>query len=385
MQTIAGIHYNFSLSDKFWTLYQRQLDSPLSLQDFKTDQYFNLIRNFRRYSWLLIYLFGASPAVCKSFLHNNGNHGLESFDDKTLYAPYGTSLRMGDLGYTSQAQAALYISYNNLQEYAEGLTRAINTPYSPYEKFSRPDGRPVQVNTGILQIENEFYSTIRPKRVVPSGKRPVKVLSEQGVEYIEVRCLDLNPFLPIGIDEEQIHFLDSFLIFCLLRSSPPSDREEYNEIENNLRLVVQSGRKPGLLLHQGGAEISLRDWAGEILGEVDSIAEVLDSISGNGCHRHSARVQQDKIDDPESTPSAKVLQRMRELETTFFRFAMNQSLANSDYFRHRKLEEPVMDQFRQASEQSVQDALELEKNDTEDFETYLELLNESQKMDGAPA
>src|SRR5690606_13124270 len=107
-------------------------------------------------------------------------------------------------------------------------------------------------NSSILQIENEFYSTIRPKRVSHSGVRPVRMLREQGVEYIEVRLLDLNPFLPVGIDEEEIHFLNCFLLFCLLRDSPLSDRSEYREIDANLQAVVRRGRDPVLCLQQQG-------------------------------------------------------------------------------------------------------------------------------------
>jgi glutamate--cysteine ligase len=223
MQTISGIHFNFSLPDAFWPLYHELLGSTQTIPEFRTDQYFGLIRNFRRYSWLLVYLFGASPALCSSFVRNRPNHGLENYDDKgTLYLPYGTSLRMGDLGYTSKAQAGLYISYNSLQQYADGLLQAIKTPYPPYGNFATADGSPAQINSNVLQIENEFYSTIRPKRITPPGKRPVHILRTEGVQYIEVRCIDLNPFMAVGIDAETMHFLNAFLLYCLLRESPPS-------------------------------------------------------------------------------------------------------------------------------------------------------------------
>ena len=251
MQTIAGIHYNFSLPESFWTLYHEMNKSDLPLQSFITEKYFSLIRNFRRYSWLLIYLFGASPAICKSFVRNRPDHGLEKYDDNTLFMPYGTCLRMGDLGYTSKAQANLTVSYNSLEEYTHDLTQAIREPYPPYEKFAPEtdeagNKKYKQVNSSILQIENEFYSTIRPKRNAPSGTRPVAALSKSGVEYIEVRCLDLNPFHSVGIDEEQIQFLNSFLIFCLLRQSPPSDKNELREIDSNLKAVIMRGRDPEL-------------------------------------------------------------------------------------------------------------------------------------------
>ena len=377
MQTIAGIHFNFSLPDSFWNLYHELLESDQSLKDFKTAQYFNLIRNFRRYSWLLLYLFGASPAVCKSFIRDSDDHGLEAYDEGTLYHPYATCLRMGDLGYTSDAQADLYVSYNSLDEYARNLTDAIKKPYPPYSKFAPENGEFKQLNDSILQIENEFYSTVRPKRAAPAGQRPVNVLKRDGVEYIEVRCLDLNPFLPVGIDEAQIRFLNSFMTFCLLRKSPPSDCNEYREIESNLKTVVNRGREPGLMLKQKGKDIPLQDWASEILGEVLYIAGLLDRINNEQEHVQATQDQIDKVNDSSLTPSARVLQRMQDMDTPYFIFAMNQSLANSDYFRSLPLDENLMAKMDQESVQSNRDREAIEEADDIDFASYLATMNAS--------
>jgi glutamate--cysteine ligase len=377
MQTIAGIHYNFSLPDEFWELYRDITGAQQELQDFKTEQYFRLIRNFRRHSWLLLYLFGASPALCKSFVQHRPAHGLEELDEHSLYAPYATSLRMGDLGYTSKAQAGLHISYNSLDEYATGLLNAIKIPYEPYSQFRGEHGEPVQLNSSILQIENEFYSTIRPKRVSHSGVRPVHMLREQGVEYIEVRLLDLNPFLPVGIDEEEISFLNAFLLFCLLRDSPLSDRGEYREIDANVQAVVRRGRDPALRLQQHGQARPLNEWATEILGEVEAIAAVLDQVNAAGLHGKAVQAQRAKVQDPELTPSAKVLRRIRELKTSYFRFAMNQSLANSDYFRARKLDAATTGEFERMTAESLEAQRQIEASDDVDFATYLDRLNQS--------
>ncbi len=376
MQTIAGIHFNCSLPDAFWPLYHNLLGSTQTPSEFKTDQYFALIRNFRRHSWLLIYLFGASPALCRSFVKNNPNHGLDSFDDSTLYMPYATSLRMGDLGYTSKAQAGLHISYNSLNQYADGLLKAIKTPYPPYANFATTDGTPAQINSNVLQIENEFYSTIRPKRVTPSGKRPVHILRAEGVEYIEVRCIDLNPFMPVGIDAEMMTFLSTFLVFCLLRSSPPSEREQYQEIDTNFQAVVKQGRNPALMLSRKGKAISLKDWAGKILDEMQKIAKLLDSINGNSASTAATLAQVAKVANSALTPSAMVLQRMRELKTGYFRFAMNQSLASSDYFRGLQLPAATRAEFQRMSTASAGEQAAMEQSDTADFATYLKKLNE---------
>ena len=177
MQTISGIHYNWSLPDV------------------NSDAYFGLIRNFRRQAFLLLYLFGASPAVCSTFVAGR-QHQLQSLNAHTMYLPYATSLRMGRLGYQSEAQASLAVSYNSLEGYGNSLEDALTRRYPPYEAIGvrGPDGAYRQLDTSLLQIENEFYGTIRPKRVIHSGERPLHALRERGVEYVEVRLMDLDPF-----------------------------------------------------------------------------------------------------------------------------------------------------------------------------------------------
>ncbi|MDR2212157.1 MAG: glutamate--cysteine ligase [Pseudomonadales bacterium] len=371
MQTIAGIHYNFSLPDEFWTLYGKLIGNSAAPQAFITDRYFAVIRNFRRYSWLLLYLFGASPALCKSFVRDNPRHGLDDYDANSLYLPYATSLRMGDLGYTSEAQASLHISYNSLEEYTSGLYQAIKTPYPPYANFRDPDGSPAQLNSNLLQIENEFYSSIRPKRIPRQGQRPVQALRELGVEDLEVRCLDLNPFLPVGIDEETMRFLNCFLLFCLLHESPPGSEEQDRELDRNKMLVVKQGRDPDLMLQRKGQSISLRDWAREILTQVAAIAQFLDTLSGEHEHAAATEVQFARVNDPQLTPSARVLERMRELKTSYFRFAMNQSLANSDYFRALKLNAATGERLERMAHDSLAKQEALEAADTLDFAAYL--------------
>lgn len=374
MQTIAGIHYNFSLSDDFWLLYQELNQSKQNLQDFKTEQYFHLIRNFRRYSWLLIYLFGASPAVCKSFLKNNQDHNLETFDDHTYYMPYGTSLRMGDLGYTSAAQSDLLISYNSLDEYVDGMHKAINTPYPPYAEFDKLSTEPQQINSNVLQIENEFYSTIRPKRVSKNGKRPIHSLKQEGVEYIEVRCLDLNPFLPVGIDETQINFLNTFLLFCLFRKSPASSIEQNLEIQKNFSAVVSEGRCPDLKLTQGNEEILLSTWANEILKETKEVARFLDKNCNRSIHSKAVDAQSAKVKDSDLTPSAQVLAQMRKKSIPYFPFAMEESQKTAAYFK-KPLPAEKIAHFKSVTEKSNRDREKLEQDNKLSFEEFLKQSN----------
>jgi glutamate--cysteine ligase len=218
MQCIAGIHYNFSLPEALWSVLQADEGDDRPQQDYQSWRYIALIRNFRRYSWLLMYLFGASPALDASFMRGR-SHQLEQLDEDTLYLPWATSLRMSDLGYQSNAQAGLTPCYDDLPSYTSSLHQAVSTPYPEYAALGIKDanGNWQQLNTNVLQIENEYYSNIRPKRVTASGERPLHALRARGIQYIEVRCLDINPFLPLGIDVTEARFLDAFLLFCAWR------------------------------------------------------------------------------------------------------------------------------------------------------------------------
>jgi glutamate--cysteine ligase len=253
MQTISGIHYNFSVPEELWGVIAAIYDTA-DTRAFRDDAYFGLIRNFRRHSWLLIYLFGASPSLCKSFVKGR-RHDLENLDEGSLYLPYGTSIRMGGLGYQSDAQSSLHVSYNSLPDYARTLRDALTRPYPAYERIGvKVAGEYRQLSSALLQIENEFYGTIRPKRTIHRGQRPLSALTSGGVEYVEVRCLDLNPFLPVGIGAPEIRFLDLFLLHCLLSHSPPDSRAESRELAANQRTIVEAGRKPGLELTRGADE-----------------------------------------------------------------------------------------------------------------------------------
>ncbi|HZE90652.1 MAG TPA: glutamate--cysteine ligase, partial [Rhizobacter sp.] len=241
MQTISGIHYNWSLPGV------------------SNEQYFSLIRNFRRHSFLLLFLFGASPAVCSSFVKGRP-HELQPLADQSLYMPHGSSLRMGRLGYQSDAQASLSVSYNSLEGYGASLQDALTRPYPPYDAIGvcNPGGEYNQLATSLLQIENEFYGTIRPKRVIYPGERPLHALRERGVEYVEVRCMDLDPFEPVGIGASTMRFLDQFLLHCLLADSPPDTPREIAAIGGNQHAAAARGREPNLKLNRNEKLVTLR-------------------------------------------------------------------------------------------------------------------------------
>jgi glutamate--cysteine ligase len=384
MQSIAGLHFNFSIDDKFWAALKETIgNEEQSLQDFKSEQYFALIRNFRRYSWLLMYLFGASPCLDQSFVEQQ-EHSLDQFDDKgTLYKPYATSLRMGDLGYHNNAQSELNICFNNLENFTQTLGQAINTSYPPYEELGiTRDGKYLQINTNILQIENEYYSSIRPKRSTLSGETPRHALTERGVEYIEVRCLDLNPFLPLGISEKQIDFMDTFLMFCLLQDSPVINSEECDSLDENFNLAVNEGRRPGLELNDRQTKRSITEWGQSLLNEMKVIAEILDTDNKDNRYTLALREQENKLLSPELTPSAQVLTVMQKESLSWLEMAGELSKKHQQVLQPtQKLQSPpklkstnesnTSDDFQAQARKSFEEAHDIKSKDTISFDEFL--------------
>ncbi len=375
MQAIAGIHYNFSMPEAYWDLTWQGAGRPGKKADYITERYLGLIRNFRRYSWLLIYLFGASPAVCASFLKGRDNHGLQAFDDeaKSLYLPYGTALRMGDLGYNSAAQKNLNVCYNSLDNYVQTLTAAIMQSHPAYQDIPTGQGGDYQqLNDSLLQIENEFYSPIRPKRVARSGEAPLCALVRGGIEYIEVRCVDVSPFSPVGLDPEQMRFLDTFLLYCLLEESPPCDDDEQAVQDANLEAVVSCGRQPGLRLNSGTEKVPLDQWGRTLLSAMHPIAALLDTAHDSVRYSASLEHQLAKVEDPELTPSARVLREMRERKLPFFKVALAYSEQWANYFRERPLAAEAQIAFEEETRHSQQAQRDIEQRDEASFEQYLD-------------
>ncbi|RZA06508.1 MAG: glutamate--cysteine ligase [Moraxellaceae bacterium] len=382
MQTIAGIHYNFSMPDDFWLELQRQQGDTQSLQNFKTERYFGLIRNFRRYFWLLVYLFGAAPAVCNSFVEGR-KHRLQSFgnDPRTQYLPFATSLRMGDLGYQSDAQQELFVCYNNITTYLRTLCGAITKSHKDYEEIGvkNADGEYQQLNTSLLQIENEFYSSIRPKRTTKSGETALQALRLRGVEYVEVRCVDLNPFEPLGISSEQIHVLDAFLLYCLLNESPQTPDAEYADGQENQKRIVYNGRDPKLTLRRNQQDILMKDWAKEILDNSLACAKLLDQANGGDAYQSAVKNQYAKLSNPSLTPSAQVLADLQTQGKSFFEHTVALAEKHRDYFAQHPLDTENLRRLHQEVEKSLSEQAQLEASETIAFDDYLAAYYEQYK------
>ncbi|MEM7016933.1 MAG: glutamate--cysteine ligase [Pseudomonadota bacterium] len=371
MQVISGVHFNYSVPEVFWSIFQDIEADQRTMQDFISDKYFGLLRNIQRYGWIVLYLFGNSPALCKSLLGENAAQ-FDEFDPKTAYKPFATSLRMSDIGYQNKTPDQLHVSYNDIDEYVATLTKAIETPYPPYEEIGiEVDGEYRQLNANILQIENEYYAGARPKQITESGEKPTRALQRRGVRYVELRLLDIDAYSAIGVNESQLRFLEAFLIFCLLQESPPIDDEEGAAIYRNQSLVATQGRDPELHLETGAQNRSLPEWLNEILDKTQEICDCLDSETEQAFYTDALNAQRALVKDADSSPSAKMLAEMRETGEAFFYFAQRISQQHKDTFKSQTLDPTRNAALHAAAEKSLQRQADMEASDTLSFTDYL--------------
>ena len=374
MQSIAGIHFNYSVNEALWPCLQELLGSHEAIGNFIADQYFGLIRNVQRNGWLVLYLFGASPAFSKSFL--TGRESLASqfveFDETTLFNPYATSLRMSDIGYRNDSQSGLDISLNNLDDYVSSLVSAINTPYPDYEAIGvKVDGEYRQLTANILQISNEYYSPIRPKQIARSCESPTIALKRRGIRYIELRSMDLGIAHPLGLGLSEMRLLELFLLCCLLRESPPLNAAEKAEIGRNSLEVACRGRTPGLQLLRGGKAVDLREWAKELADDMSALAHILDDGEDGTPYADCLQPMLYSIKDSDNTPSAKVLRQMIENQESFHTYALRVSQQHAKYFRSRRMEEEKAIEFQLEASESLIAQKRTETNDNLSFEEFL--------------
>jgi len=368
MQAIAGVHFNYSPPEVFWARYIEHRDSDLSPSRFKSEELMGLVRNYRRHAWIVTYLFGASPALCKSF-RPEGHALVEELNSSTWYSRHATSLRMSDLGYRNKTQARLSISANSLDGYVAALSAAVSTVEHAYESIGIVvDDEYRQLNANLLQIENEYYGSIRPKPA-KSSKRATAGLREDGVEYVEIRSLDLNPADPVGVNQSQLRALETLAIYCLLQSSPPITVQEQLEIDARDLLVAQEGRRPGLRFPFAGNSASLAEHGARVVDDLAEIAELLDD-SGT-LYADSIEDCRMAFSDSAQTPSARMLDELANTNRGFFEYSLEIANQHRDYFNALRLDLDQLEQFDNVAAESLAATRSLEANETESFADYL--------------
>ena len=373
MQVIAGIHYNFSLPDAFWEISRSTRKTECSLKDWRTEGYLALIRNFQRNGWVLSFLTGSSPALHRSFVQGTPPAHLATKERDSLVGEFATSLRMGDLGYTSAAQDGLQICYNELSTYIETLTQAIISPHDAYTRLpDLPNGERLQLNEGLLQIENEFYSAIRPKRVTQSGEAPVRALEKRGIEYVEVRCLDINPFTAIGINDETIALVDTFLLACVLSDSPICDTNSRAINTTNSQRILNFGRDPELkLLSNTGQETHRDELAKQILESMHEAASWLDTADATQRHTQAVDRAKAMFEGDIETPSARVLREMTEQQLGYAELMSAYSDRWNSEFEQHTIPSEVKTALADEAISSLRRQREIEATDSISFDAFL--------------
>jgi glutamate--cysteine ligase len=376
MQVIAGIHFNYSLPSQFWREYQELAGYEGSLQSFTADAYMDLIRNLQRYGWLILYLLGSSPAVSKSFTDSRNSafcHALEKLDETSYYKPYATSLRMSEIGYVNPVQATFHVSFNSLDEYIRDLTRATSVSYADYERIGVKDqnGRYKQLNAHLLQIENEYYTSVRPKQPTLPNERPLRALRSKGIQYIEIRSLDVDIFEPLGISLETTRFLEAFILFCLFEESPRHDREKCAEINSNALAVANNGRDPRLELSNGENKIPLRHWASMLCEQMEEICDILDGSDQEKPYWRALQKKMEIIRYPDMTSSARMLSEMQEQKMSVDDFSLQKSGEYTLYFKNRHLSTLLSQKLESSVTKSLMDQKYQESEKKIPFEDYL--------------
>jgi glutamate--cysteine ligase len=375
MQVIAGIHFNYSLPESFWPQYQHFMKDTGDLQSFRARAYMGMIRNLQSHGWIIPYLFGSSPAVSKSFVdgrNSSYSNALEKFDETSYYKPFATSLRMSEIGYVNPVQASLRVSFNSLDEYIRDLSKATSIPYLAYERVgTKVSGEYRQLNTNLLQIENEYYTSVRPKQLTRPNERPLRALSSRGIRYIEIRSLDIDIFEPTGISIETTRFLEALSLLCLFQESPAHDTRQYDEVKRNALAVANKGRDPALKLLNQGQEVPLRTWALTLCEEMQGICEALDHGSETKPYTNALHKQMEVICHPELTSSAKMLATMRDQKLSIAELVLQKSRQYTSQFQKTPLDTSVKRDFDLQVEDSLQQLERMNKSTGIPFDQFL--------------
>ncbi len=339
MQMISGIHFNFSFGSELLDILYKRFGNKISKREFIDKAYFATARNFLRYRWLLIYLFGASPSIDSTFLptiHQELKFIVkccpECCNPINSYEKYATSLRVSRFGYSNSVQGKYSVSFNSLNDYIQGLKKLLSTKCAMFEKLGLyKNGKQIQLNGNILQKESEFYSSIRLKQITTKGERQLDALEKRGVKYAEVRIFDLDPFEKTGMSLNQMLFLQAFMLLCLFEESDPIDEKELIKINKNHHLVALNGRKQNLMLYKYcGGNITLKKWGEEILEKLAFIAAVMDKGNSGTKYQECIAFELGKIKDVSLLPSSKILDEMGKRGEKYFEFGIRKAIEHSN-------------------------------------------------------
>ncbi len=390
MQAIAGVHFNFSMPESSWGLRKALMDTPggEALDDtdasaeegavcsaqMRTEGYFQMLQNLMRVGWIVPYLFGASPAICTSFLSEGEGDEFELWNQTTRYAPHGTSLRMGKIGYRYREDQPidLSVSHMDVESYISDIIGHVCTPHPPYQDMGIRDenGHFQQLSAARLQIENEFYSTVRPKQIAEQGELPIYALRQRGIRYLELRSVDVNLQDPVGVSLSQVAMLEMLMMFAWLDTPSPLPASDIEVCSRNVQTVAHRGREPGLTLEGAQGEVALEQWGRSILDALVPIAQWLDSERTDALYVPALQAQVDKFDDPDLTPAAQMIAGIQK-SGSFFDHANELSREHGDWLKNTPQDAQLQEKLRQLVGESRAKQAQMEEGSVTRFEDFL--------------
>ncbi|WP_292885409.1 glutamate--cysteine ligase [Methanobrevibacter sp. UBA212] len=315
-QMISGVHFNFSFTEDFIKKLYEITDFDLDYQDFKNEIYLKITRNYLRHCWLIIYLTGCSIGSHESF-SKECIHLMDEVDAYgNHYSTRGPSLRNSSCGYKNLKR--LYPRYTSVEDFADDVNSFIER--------------------GDLSQAKELYTQIRLKPKDPSDL--LTSLKNDGIKYIEVRTLDINPFYNCGLVEHDMKFLQLFLIYMLVKSE--SDFECWqSEAFINEERVAEKAYDDTMRLVRDGKEITIKQWAYEIINEMYGMCEVLGFDEFD-----TLKLMHDRVLNPDLTYGKRLLELIRK--EGYINAHMNLAINNkkTSVVKIKKLEESNSPEFR---------------------------------------
>ncbi|MDH6431410.1 MULTISPECIES: bifunctional glutamate--cysteine ligase GshA/glutathione synthetase GshB [unclassified Paenibacillus] len=308
-QLLSGIHYNFSFDEQFLRQLHDITDPQVSFKEFKDATYLKIARNLLRYRWLLIYLTGASPVFDKTYMEQCVARG-ETDDDKSFYYQNMNSLRNSECGYRNEKP--LYVSFASLRDYVHDLQALIESEE-------------------LLSVK-EFYSPVRVKTA--RGKHPLEELMQDGIAYLELRFIDLNPLYKIGIGKETMIFIHLFILYMLLKEDEPFGVEDQKMANLNHDQLIMEGIK-GCLHDYGDSCTTMEQQALTCIHEMQNMIQLLNPE--NEVFLNVLHGAKNKIVEPDRSFAAIVKSEVQQ--SSFVQYHLNkakqyakESLANGYRF-----------------------------------------------------
>lgn len=279
-QLISGIHFNFSFKDEFIQKLYDNSNQEISFKEYKNNIYLKLTRNYLRYRWLIIYLFGAAAVVDVSYTTECSNK-FKHISKRGRTNSSVISYRNGNCGYKNNVD--LFPSYNSVDEYIESLNNYISDK--------------------LITSHKELYSQVRLKPKNPNNF--IESLKEDGIQYLEYRTFDVNPFEKGGISLVDLKFMQLFNIYLLVKEESDYPKWQEEALENQ-HIIARYG-KINASLKRYGTEVLKTDFALDLLKDMKEVCVYLDLEN-----EEVIQTMIDRVTHVENTYAYKITQKVKD-------------------------------------------------------------------------